>query len=317
MMVTFVSQCEKNALKKTRRVLDTFANRIGDNTWQTIITQEGLTAVRTLLKKTASKSTAVSCHWIRTRARSEFIWVVGNRDKFNSDGYVAVNYSETKKFIGENEVMNKEILANTQGQRLDQHIFAVAMVAKEMIKNIVPYENTLIDEVFTSGIWHDMGKIDSNFQSWLQKKLNKKDIDVLNGVHVDKGAFSWEKYPRHNEFSLLLYYIFMKERSECCEHAIFWHHAKPIRKNEIKVYTHIFDKLGDFKNKYSDVIEHTKSILNSIETMYSAYTNEDIKVVLSILKFDDIEDKIDQVNLPTYKNYTSRTELKKYNKDRG
>lgn len=35
MMVTFISQCEKNALKKTRRVLDAFANRIGDNTWQT------------------------------------------------------------------------------------------------------------------------------------------------------------------------------------------------------------------------------------------------------------------------------------------
>lgn len=39
MMVTFVSQCEKNALKKTRRVLDAFADRIGDNTWQTIITE--------------------------------------------------------------------------------------------------------------------------------------------------------------------------------------------------------------------------------------------------------------------------------------
>ncbi len=95
MMVTFVSQCEKNALKKTRRVLDAFANRIGDNTWQTIITQEGLDAVKKLLRKTASKSTAVSCHWIRTRARSEFIWVVGNRDKFSSEGYVAVN--STKK----------------------------------------------------------------------------------------------------------------------------------------------------------------------------------------------------------------------------
>jgi CRISPR-associated endonuclease/helicase Cas3 len=35
MMVTFVSQCEKKALSRTRRVLDAFANRIGDNTWQT------------------------------------------------------------------------------------------------------------------------------------------------------------------------------------------------------------------------------------------------------------------------------------------
>ena len=94
MMVTFVSQCEKKALSKTRRVLDAFANRIGNRTWQTVITNEGLQAVKKLLRKTASKNTAVSCHWIRSRSRSEFIWVVGKRDKFNADGYVPVNYTE-------------------------------------------------------------------------------------------------------------------------------------------------------------------------------------------------------------------------------
>lgn len=94
MMVTFVSQCEKNALNKTRRVLDAFANRIGDNTWQTIITEEGLLAVKKLLRKTASKSTAVSCHWIRSRSRSQFLWVVGNKSKFNFEGVVPVNYTE-------------------------------------------------------------------------------------------------------------------------------------------------------------------------------------------------------------------------------
>lgn len=94
MMVTFVSQCEKNALKKTRRVLDSFADRIGDNTWQTIITKEGLDAVRKLLRKTASKSTAVSCHWIRSRSRSELIWVVGNREKFNDRGIVPVHRTQ-------------------------------------------------------------------------------------------------------------------------------------------------------------------------------------------------------------------------------
>ncbi|MCL4138303.1 UNVERIFIED_CONTAM: hypothetical protein GTU68_021445 [Idotea baltica] len=104
MMVTFVSQCEKNALKKTRRVLDAFANRIGDNTWQTIITEDGLLAVKKLLRQTASKSTAVSCHWIRSRARSQFLWVVGNKLKFNSEGYVAVNYTE----IGIEQFMDNE-----------------------------------------------------------------------------------------------------------------------------------------------------------------------------------------------------------------
>lgn len=94
MMVTFVSQCEKNALKKTRRVLDAFADRIGDNTWQTLITQEGLLAVKKLLRKTASKSTAVSCHWIRSRSRSELLWVVGKRDRFDATGRVPVNTTQ-------------------------------------------------------------------------------------------------------------------------------------------------------------------------------------------------------------------------------
>ncbi len=104
MMVTFVSQCEKNALKKTRRVLDAFANRIGDNTWQTVITEDGLITVKKMLRQTASKSTAVSCHWIRSRARSQFLWVVGNKNKFNSEGVVAVN--STKRNLLNSEIEN-------------------------------------------------------------------------------------------------------------------------------------------------------------------------------------------------------------------
>jgi len=94
MMVTFISQCEKKALKKTRRVLDAFANRIGDNTWQTVITEEGLKTVKKMLRQTAGKSTAVSCHWIRSRSRSHFLWVVGNKAKFDENGVVPVNSTQ-------------------------------------------------------------------------------------------------------------------------------------------------------------------------------------------------------------------------------
>ena len=103
MMVTFVSQCEKNALKKTRRVLDAFADRIGDNTWQTVITQEGLGTVKKMLRQTASKSTAVSCHWIRSRSRSQLLWVVGNRSRFNEEGVVPVNSTQKREIKFEND----------------------------------------------------------------------------------------------------------------------------------------------------------------------------------------------------------------------
>lgn len=94
MMVTFVCECEKKALIRTRRVLDAFANRIGSRTWQTVITEEGLLAVKKLLRKTATKNTAVACHWIRSRSRSELVWIVGNRSKFNHEGIVPVNSTQ-------------------------------------------------------------------------------------------------------------------------------------------------------------------------------------------------------------------------------
>lgn len=94
MMVTFVSECDKKAINKTCRVLDAFANRLGSRTWQTVITNEGLQAVKKLLRATASKNTAVACHWIRSRGRSELVWIVGNRKKFNHEGIVPVNTTE-------------------------------------------------------------------------------------------------------------------------------------------------------------------------------------------------------------------------------
>lgn len=104
MMVTFVSQCQHKALNRTRRVLDAFANRIGTNTWQTVITEEGLQAVKKLLRKTATKNTAVSCHWIRSRSRSEFLWVVGSKNEFNEQGIVPVNYTGQQIASSTNEL---------------------------------------------------------------------------------------------------------------------------------------------------------------------------------------------------------------------
>ncbi len=142
MMVTFVSQCEHKALNRTRRVLDAFANRIGTNTWQTVITDEGLLAVKKLLRKSATKNTAVSCHWIRSRSRSEFLWVVGKKDEFNNQGYVAVNYTQ------------KEI-----SQYMDKNQFQTI--------NVIQYVATI------SALFHDFGKANILFQKKLKPQKDK------------------------------------------------------------------------------------------------------------------------------------------------
>ena len=93
MMVLFTSRSEKKAMYTVRQILDAFADRIGNDTWQTCITEEGLLTVKTILKKYATKNMAVSCRWIRSRSRSELLWVVGNRNQFNGEGVVPVNWT--------------------------------------------------------------------------------------------------------------------------------------------------------------------------------------------------------------------------------
>ena len=158
--------------------------------------------------------------------------------------------------------MLEKIYANTNGQRLDQHLFGVAYLAKGLIEKIVPEDESLAESVYVAGIWHDMGKIDTVFQDWI--KLNKKFQDIPDdGEHIDKktGKFSWQKYPRHNEFSLLLFEILFdsnlnKESLERAKHVVYWHHAKPLRskKDEIKKVIGIFNKIDDFENRYGDMV---------------------------------------------------------------
>ncbi len=62
MNVLLVSQCSKRALDETRRILDQFAERKGERTWVSTITQNGLDTLRKLLHKTARRNTAVSSH---------------------------------------------------------------------------------------------------------------------------------------------------------------------------------------------------------------------------------------------------------------
>ena len=148
MIVTFISQCEKKAIPRTRRVLDAFADRIGDNTWQTVITEDGLLAVKKLLRKTVTKNTAVSCHWIRGRRRSELLWIVGNRNKFNEQGIVPVN--TTRKSLVQNKWEN------------DWHYLPI-------IKALVA----------VSALLHDWGKATVLFQQKLLSKNNQFKGDPL------------------------------------------------------------------------------------------------------------------------------------------
>ncbi|MCB5362672.1 type I-F CRISPR-associated helicase Cas3 [Pusillimonas sp. CC-YST705] len=145
MNVMFVSQCSKRALSETRRILDQFAERRGDRTWQTPITQAGLDTVRTLLRKTARKNTAVACHWIRGLDHSELLWVVGNASQFNALGAVPTNTTSRDILRSQDE----------NDWHSGEDIRLLASIAALM---------------------HDLGKASIAFQERLKGKLTERNL---------------------------------------------------------------------------------------------------------------------------------------------
>ena len=136
MNIMLVSQCSKQALPGTRRILDQFAERKGSRTWLTPITEIGLQTLHQLLRQQARRNTAVACHLIRGN-KTELLWIVGNRRKFNPEGNVP---TDTRR----HSVLNDITESNWR------HTEGIALLAS------------------IAGLFHDFGKANLHFQ----RKLN-------------------------------------------------------------------------------------------------------------------------------------------------
>lgn len=150
MLVVFISECRGFSIKKTRTVLDNFARRAGGNVWITNITLDSLKSVKKELSKKASKNTAVICWRVVGRKKLEKLWVVGRKDMFNEEGFVATNYTYKDKIQKENSFF-KNI---------------------EAIKILVSL----------SALFHDTGKMWIEFQK-VVKNNSKKDLSKYNIRH--------------------------------------------------------------------------------------------------------------------------------------
>ena len=93
MNVIFISESSGKAAITTRKILDRFCSRIGSNTWEAAISEEGLGTVHALLRQKHSRQMSVSCHRITHHGRRLLMWLVGDKDRFSPTGQVSTGWS--------------------------------------------------------------------------------------------------------------------------------------------------------------------------------------------------------------------------------
>lgn len=117
MHIVIISACEKKALTKTRAVLDSYAIRTGQSSWQAPMTMEGLKEIRMALKKSATRQTAVAAYVNYGVRRMKLAWVVGSKHKFNLQGAypVASTKKQQKQLHIPNWIKAASLLAGAAG----------------------------------------------------------------------------------------------------------------------------------------------------------------------------------------------------------
>lgn len=171
MIVFFVSECEKKAFTRTRRILNKYAVQLGSRTWQARLSEEGLRDIYQELRESATRQTSVACHRVQGRNKTALAWVVGNRLHFNDEGWFS--FSQTRRDIVRAEI---ELPAN---YRLLSHLLSLTALCHDLGKaneffqqKLVsgatvrdPYRHEFVSCLILAQVIGDLNPIDDN--AWL------------------------------------------------------------------------------------------------------------------------------------------------------
>lgn len=138
MIVLFVSECERSAFQRSRRVLNRYAVQIGRRTWLARLSSEGLNDVRKALSTGASRNTAVACHRIRGRYQTELAWIVGSRKQFGKTGEFA--------FRSTSKPVLRDVRQRSPMERMLRYVVELAALLHDLGKHIRRFQIKIRDQ---------------------------------------------------------------------------------------------------------------------------------------------------------------------------
>lgn len=195
------------------------------------------------------------------------------------------------------------MLANTNNQTIAKHSFAIGILAAETFKKLISKNSydeiineldidkiynydKILNTLFNTGVFHDIGKLDANFQNYLKTKLdnnNKIDADISYEVQIETDdkmddKYSSTNYPRHQELSwamlnLATYEEDKKSHKLLLQYVVYWHHAKTFRTyTSASDFTHVNKILNNSNLKLSDLITSSNNFLTEIKNLMLQYS---------------------------------------------
>lgn len=216
MIVFFVSECEKKARKRTSQILDCFAERIGQSTWKSRLTMEGLKSVKLLLSRNASRHTAVTCHRVVGRTNTKVLWIIGNRKKFSPSGVIPTNYTANDSI--------KQIDNDWYYLELIKICVALAALFHDWGKAWDAFQNLLRNRDHADHIRHEYVSLllwasliqDRKPQEWLgdlkrPDDLNEQALAQRAGSYLEKGAYPFKDLK--DPFSFLIGWLIVSHHS--------------------------------------------------------------------------------------------------------
>ncbi|WP_435929443.1 type I-F CRISPR-associated helicase Cas3f [Dryocola sp. BD613] len=258
MNILLISQCSKNARVETCRILDQFAERKGDASWQTAITFEGLETLRRLLRKTARRNTAVACHWIKKGGQTDLLWIVGNQRRFSVTGAVPTNRTTRDILRSQRETAWR----STESVAL---LAGIAGLFHDFGKAGALFQDNLLGEKCThryQPFRHEWLSV-RLFQAFIGEQSDKEWLEKLGALTGDEEAAWLERLHRDNKEWSNSPFIDMPPLAQVVAWLILSHHRLPqfLAKNEpslsgsetwltaqLNVYWNALNHLSDWRD---------------------------------------------------------------------